>query len=373
VTHVEASPALAPVRPDYDGAWVGALVPAVLGRDTPVWLPEPAAMARGVVLLVLDGLGWVTIERHRDLLTHLGTMEGWPITAVAPTTTAAALTSISTGLTPAQHGMVGYRMRVGDQVLNVLRWQVPGGRSKAPDPVRMQPSPPFLGRNVPVVTRAEFRDSGFTAAHLRGSDFRGWQTPAVLVEQVARLAAGGARFVYAYYDGIDRVAHAHGLADGFLSAELAETDRLVGLLLDRLPGDWALLVTADHGQVQAGRQDLVDLDSLHPMVAVYSGEGRFRSLHAKAGAVAELCAAAEEQLSDIAWVFTRDELFDDGWLGEGASREVRRRMGDVVLAARGRVAFADPKMPNEANLVGQHGSLTRDEMLVPLLAAYGRA
>ena len=363
----------APVRPDYDGAWVGALVPALLGGDQPGWLPEAAATARSAVLLVLDGLGWHAVEQHRAGLPHLAGMEGGPITAVAPSTTAAALTSISTGLTPAQHGLVGYRMRVSGTLLNVLRWQVPGGRSGAPDPVRVQPVPPFLGHRIPIVTRIEFRDSGFTAAHLRGGEFIGWQTTAILVEQVRRLVNAGERFVYAYYDGVDKVAHAHGLANGLLAAELAETDRLVGQMLERLPPTCALVVTADHGQVEAGRRRLRSLGPLHHLVDAYSGEGRFRSLHAKAGASHELHAAAREGFGDVAWVFTRDELFDDGWLGEGATTEVRHRMGDVVLAAREAVAFAAPDAPNEANLVAQHGSLTADEMLVPLLAARGRA
>ncbi|MGH8904395.1 MAG: alkaline phosphatase family protein [Egibacteraceae bacterium] len=359
-----------PLRPDYDGVWVGALVPALLGGELSPWLPEAAATARSVVLLVLDGLGWSAIERQREALPTLAGMEGGPITAVAPSTTAAALTSISTGLAPAQHGMVGYRIRVSGVVLNVLRWKAAEG--SAPDPVRVQPVPPFLGRKVPVVTRADFRDSGFTAVHLRGGEFVGWQTIAILVEHVRRLVAAGQRFVYAYYDGVDKVAHAYGLANGFMAAELAEIDRLVGVLLDRLPGDCALLVTADHGQVAAGKGDFLGLGGIHQLIAAYSGEARFRSLHAVSGATGELLAAAREQFSDVAWVFSRDELFDDGWLGDGATAEIRHRMGDVVLAARAGVAFADPTAPHESRLVAHHGSLTRDEMLVPLLAARGR-
>lgn len=361
------------MRPDYEGAWVGGIVPALLGGETPSWFPEPAALARSVVLLVLDGLGWQAIERYRHLLPTLDTMVGGPVTAVVPSTTVAALTSISTGLTPAQHGMVGYRMRVCGLVLNVLRWQVPGGRGNAPDPAQVQPCSPFLGHKVPVVTRAEFRDSGFTTVHLRGSDFVGWQTVAILVEHVRRLVGDGRRFVYAYYDGVDKVAHAYGLTNGFHEVELVEIDRLVGQFLDRLPGDCALLVTADHGQVQAGKRELISLRPIHDLVAVYSGEGRFRSLHAPTGATAELLAAAKERYGHLAWVFTRDELFDDGWLGDGATAEIRHRLGDVVLAARAPVAFADPTAQHEATLVAQHGSLTRAELLVPLLAAYGRA
>jgi hypothetical protein len=49
------------------------------------------------------------------------------------------------------------------------------------------------------------------------------------------------------------------------------------------------------------------------------------------------------------------------------------RIGDVVLAARDAVAFVDPALPNEVQLRSGHGSLTPDEMLVPLVAAHGRA
>jgi hypothetical protein len=72
-------------------------------------------------------------------------------------------------------------------------------------------------------------------------------------------------------------------------------------------------------------------------------------------------------------VFSRDQLLDEGWLGPGpVIASIRRRIGDVILAPREPVAFVDSDLPNEAKLIGAHGSLTADEMLVPLLAARGR-
>ena len=44
-----------------------------------------------------------------------------------------------------------------------------------------------------------------------------------------------------------------------------------------------------------------------------------------------------------------------------------------MLAAREPVAFVDPAMPQETTLIAMHGSLTPDEMHVPLLAARGHA
>jgi hypothetical protein len=354
-----------PVRPDYGGAWVGAVVPALLDGDGS-WLPAGVREARGVCLLVLDGLGWHTLSEHRDQLPTLRSLEGGPIITAAPSTTSAVLTSISTGLPPARHGVVGYRMRVGGEVLNVLRWETRSGQR--PEPEEVQPAAAFGGRPVPVVSRAEFADSGFTRAHLRGGRYVGWLTDATRVEWCRRLTADGESFVYAYHDGVDKVAHAHGLEDGFFAVELAAADRLVADLLAALPAGYALVVTADHGQAHVGAKGWVDLDAVAGLVTAWSGEPRFRGLHARPGAAAELWAAAGEEYGDRAWIFSRDELFDEGWLGDGASPAVRGRVGDVVLAARAGSAFAAPDAPNERKLVALHGSLTRAEMVVPLIA-----
>jgi hypothetical protein len=357
------------ISPDYGGAWIGGIVPALLGSRDGEWLPAPVTDATGVLLLVCDGLGWDMVTEHGDLLPTLSAMDGGPITAVAPSTTSAGLTSITTGATPAEHGLVGYRIRVGGEPLNVLQWQ----SRKGPDPVTVQPVEPFLGRPVPVVTRAEFRHSGFTEAHLRNTTLIGWRATSTIVEHCRRLAASDHRLIYAYYDGVDKVSHEYGLRNGFITAELAATDRLVADLLAVLPAEWTLLLTADHGQVHVDSRDVVHLDDLDPMVGAYSGEGRFRTLHARPGAAGELLQTAEQIYGDRAWVFSRDRLFDEGWLGDGPSMAVRGRVGDVVLAARDAVMFADPDMAQESLMRSHHGSLTAAEMMVPLLAARGRA
>lgn len=372
----EADPAQAappePVRPAYGGAWIGGLVPALLRGDTSGWLPAPVSGARAVVLLVLDGLGWEAVRLHGSRLPVLSGMEGGPITTVVPSTTAAALTSIACGATPAAHGIVGYRMRVGGRALNVLRWQSTPDDA-VPDPADVQPLPPFLGERVPIVTRSEFRNTGFTTAHLRDTAFIGWRTTSALLEHVRAQVTQGARFVYAYYDGVDRVAHEFGLSSPVYETELVLTDRLVADLLDRLPADTALLVTADHGQVEVGPEGAVSLDGVRRLVASYSGEGRFRGLHARPGAAAELEQACAARYGDRAWVLTRDRLFDEGWFGDGAPLGVRSRVGDVVLAAREPVIFVDPGQMKETQMRSQHGSLTAAEMEVPLLGARGRA
>src|SRR5579872_5565086 len=103
-----------PMLPDYRGRCIANLVPGLTDPDGPPgWMPAGVEGAHQVVLLVLDGLGWDQLRERAALAPALCAMDGGPITSVAPTTTATALTSITTGLPPALHEVVGYRVRVG--------------------------------------------------------------------------------------------------------------------------------------------------------------------------------------------------------------------------------------------------------------------
>jgi len=360
-----------PVLPDYGGPCVAGLVPALLGPpdDAPDWVPPTVLDARQVVMLVLDGLGWEQLRERRELAPTLSAMAGQPITTVAPSTTSTALTSITTGLTPGEHGIVGYRMAVHGEVLNVLRWStVAGDAHQAIPPVKMQPTPAFLGQRPPVVTRAEYRTTGFTGAHLDGVRFCGYRTVATLVTELLRLVDESEPFIYGYYDGLDKVAHEYGLGAHF-GAELNFIDRLVDYLLSRLPPGAMLVVTADHGQVEVGRNVIPLAADVLANCSMQSGEGRFRWLHARPGRALALFDAATHHHSRSAWVVRREQTVTEGWFGPRMTDAAQARLGDVALVARDDVAFYDPHDTGPYELIGRHGSLTSAEMLVPLLSA----
>lgn len=355
------------VRPAYDGACIVNAVRALQGGAA--WVPDVARGARCIVLVVLDGLAWTALEEHRAVLPTLGAMQGGPITSVVPSTTPTALASISTGLPPAEHGVMAYRMYMGTEVLNVIRWAMHG--VQPPNPDEVQPREAFGGQQLPVVTRAQFQDTKFTQILYRGAPLHGYFSTSGIVEHCRLLADGGERFVYAYYDGPDLVAHMHGMRGPFFAAELAFCDALINVLLDALRDDVAVVVTSDHGHVDFDRR--IELGALNDMCVAQAGESRFRYLHAKSGAAQDLLSAAAELCEPYGWCFARDELIDDGWFGPRApSPKVRRRIGDVVLAAAQPVGFVDPSNPGESRLLSGHGSITPGDMLVPFIAARGR-
>jgi Type I phosphodiesterase / nucleotide pyrophosphatase len=363
-----------PVRPAYGGACLDSLAPALMAppKERPEWVPGPARHAEQVVLLVLDGLGWEQLQSRWDLAPAMATMEGHPITSVVPTTTATALTSIALGRPPAGHGIVGYRLRVdgptGDEVLNVLRWRTVSGDARPfVPPAAFQPVPAFAGRGVPVVTRAEFLSTGFTVAHLSGTRQVGWWLPSGVAVEVRALLVAGERFVYAYYDGVDKVAHISGFGRHY-DAEVVAADRLVADLRATLPAGAALVVTADHGQVEVGPRVAPVDPAVAAETALMTGEGRFRWLHARPGRASALAEAARRRYRDEAWVWTVDELDAGGWYGAPLSAVMRGRLGDVALVPFLPLAYLDPADTGEMRLVCRHGSLTSAEMMVPCLA-----
>jgi hypothetical protein len=184
---------------------------------------------------------------------------------------------------------------------------------------------------------------------------------------VGQLVREGHPFVYAYYDGVDKVAHERGFGPLF-DAEVRAADRLVADVAEALPPGAVLVVTSDHGQVQVGDATLPLPPAVLNDTVLVSGEGRFRWLHARPGCAERLRRAAVDAFGAVAWVRTVDELDEGLWFGGRLGPAARGRLGDVAIIAEQAVAFADPADQGELALRCRHGSVTAAEMLVPLLA-----
>ena len=230
-----------------------AIVPALLAGHPPrppAGLdPRARCTGRGPSsLLVLDGLGWDALGDHPDALPTLVALAGGPITTVVPSTTASALTSITTGLAPAQHGVVGFRVLVDGRVLNVLSWQSANGR-RAPDPFSGAAPPPVprasgAGRDQERVPqqRVHRRAPARYAVHGLRAPRRAWSSTC------GCWPPRGSPSSTPTTPGIDEVAHAHGLHDGFYPAELGgrrpPRRRPALACCRRTPRSWSRATTA---------------------------------------------------------------------------------------------------------------------------------
>ncbi|HEY7883088.1 MAG TPA: alkaline phosphatase family protein, partial [Streptosporangiaceae bacterium] len=278
-----------------------------------------------------------------------------------------------TGRPPGQHGILGYQVIIPgeNRLLNGLRWD------SRIDPRQWQPLPTVYERAAAAgiaavhVAQGAFRGTGLTVATMRGADFRPADSMGALAAQAATaLRENDRALVTVYHGDLDGTGHVFGVGSDAWYNQLAHVDKLAEQLAGALPSGTCLHVTADHGMVDIGPEDKLDVDEhpdLRSGLALLGGEPRARHLYARRGAAADLLATWRETLGDRAWVMSRDEAIKEGWFGP-VDAAMTSRIGDVVAAPAGSLAIVATKAePRESALTGMHGSLTPSEQLVPAL------
>ncbi|MFD5471785.1 alkaline phosphatase family protein [Streptomyces sp. NPDC127105] len=378
---VESAPA-----PAYGTGSLADLLPTLAaGMGVPrmtAAIDELAPVDRACVFLI-DGLGWEQLKAHPLDAPYLNSLlgssrggTGRPITAGYPATTATSLASVGTGLPPGAHGLPGYTVRnpATGELMNQLRWQ------PYSDPRAWQPHPTVFqlaqqaGVHAAQVSSPTFQNTPLTKVALSGGTFLGRLTGEERMDVAAeQLAAADRALVYTYYSELDGAGHRYGVDSDTWRGQLMHVDRLVQRLAEQLPPRSALYVTADHGMVDIpfDEQHRIDFDEdweLRAGVALLGGEGRARHVYAVPGAEGDVLTCWREVLGEQFWVASRDEAIAAGWFGPSVDKRVYARIGDVIAAAHDDVLLiASEQEPKESLMVGNHGSMTPAEQLVPLL------
>jgi hypothetical protein len=372
--------------PRYGEASLSDVMPSVLaalevGLDNRLGL----ALAQRVVVMLVDGMGLLSLRAHADAAPYLSSLSCVELTAGFPSTTVTSLASLSTGVPAGQHAMTGYStyMEEVDAAVNWLSWRAVGTKDDLRDrlvPEVIQPEETMwqraadAGVSVAIVSSRDFEGTGLTRAVFRGGSYNGVTTGGDAIAVAAEAADRGYRsLVYAYAPELDFVGHVRGPGSDAWAAQLSLVDRHVELLASRLPVGTTLLVTADHGMAVMRAEETVDADvessPLREGVRALAGEPRMRHVHARPGAADDVLATWRSVLGDRAWVITGDEAVRSGLFGTIVTPLARQRIGDVLAIARDGLGVVQRRRESlSSSLLGHHGALTDEELLVPLLS-----
>lgn len=338
---------------------------------------------RRAVFILIDGLGSAAFRSLADAAPYLSSLPNQQIArSVLPSTTTSATSSLTTGMHPSEHGIVGTLFLVAPGVvLNALHWsRFPGGHrgdllSEFP-PESFQPRPTLFER-VPSLTKqliapSRFVGSGLSRAANRGIPIVPAYTTGDLVAETKLALRSGVKFVYSYLPELDAVGHMKGCLSPSYREHLTALDHAVKAIADELPSETLMVLTSDHGFIdvpEGGIFDLHTLPDLSRAVEWILGEGRFCYIHAMPGARDEVAATWQDFFGDKMSVMISDEARDQQLLGPNLTPEIALRMGDVVAIAREPVAVVDSsKFPRESKFIGFHGATTDEELLVPVIS-----
>ncbi|WP_421013848.1 alkaline phosphatase family protein, partial [Glutamicibacter creatinolyticus] len=184
--------------------------------------------------------------------------------------------------------------------------------------------------------------------------------------------------VYTYFNELDKAGHKYGVDSDQWRQTLEELDYTLKTMVSRLPAQTSVLITGDHGMVDVPASQRIDYSrepELIEGVELTSGEPRGVQLSfaaATSDAVrARVREAWQRRYGTKAWVLTRQEAIQHGLFGPMRDA-VAERLGDLMILAAESIAFYDGRRvnPKAFEMVGQHGSLTTAECLVPLLQLY---
>ncbi|MFZ2854692.1 MAG: nucleotide pyrophosphatase/phosphodiesterase family protein [Rhodocyclaceae bacterium] len=381
--------------PDYHGGSIVNLMQSIAtacgGRDAayPQLTALPAATlatARHIVLLVIDGLGQRTLERHPacpNLQRHAsGTM-----TSVFPSTTASAITTFMTGLAPAQHGLTGWHMHLEEigQTLAILPLTPRCEAAKmAPEELSARLFDyaslfEQLDRECWVLAPQAIAGSPFNAWHSRGATTLAYQS---LPEMFSRLAgllheAQTPRYIYAYYADLDTQSHRYGTDSAQAQQTLAALDRAFGEFVRDVQGsDSWLLATADHGFIDSPPDRVLVLDD-HPQFAALLSRPLCGERRAAYCYAAEAKRPAFENYVRRHFAHCIDlrlsiDLIAAGWFGPPPHHpRLASRVGDYTLVMKDNWTIKD-WLPGEKRytMLGVHGGVSAAEMTVPLVALH---
>jgi hypothetical protein len=339
-------------------------------------LASAVGSADRYVLVLLDGLGDRLLEASLRSDSFLRRHKLLTLTAVAPSGTTAALSTLASGLWPGEHGLLGWWTSLPELGLTAT---VPTFSDRLT-------GAPLCGS---AAERALFGSPGLRDD---GALLDAFFPRALASGAFARFIAGGrrphpydglaglpaafldhthpARLTFVYVPDLDKRAHRHGTASKETHAVLLEIDALLRDLARRLPASVRLIVTADHGLAEVSEQETVVIDSDDPLLGLLaqppSGERRFSLFHVRAGREEEFEASLRERLRETHVLLTAADVEGLGLLGPRLSEVVRRRLGSYVAVARDGASL---RLASDGRQAASHGGLSPEEMLVPLIVA----
>ncbi|HJW66018.1 MAG TPA: alkaline phosphatase family protein [Candidatus Bathyarchaeia archaeon] len=389
------------VLPDYDILSIRN-IKALVGKIYGVNSLQTASFPDGFVddfdgvqkvfLVVMDGFGYNRLLKHvkqydgafSELIAK-GVLK--PLTSPFPATTSTSLTSIFTGLTPSEHGVIGYQMFSRDYgcVFNTLDMKPVYGYSSeveiASDLSRkIKPWLPALqehGIRTLIATKSSIMGSGLSKVIHANQDVTPYMLESEMLVKCRRaLEQRGPVFLVLYYSGIDTLEHKYGPNSEEVTSEIQSFEFLLKSFFNKISDatkkETLIMLTADHGVCETQKThyvkdypEVVNRLQLPPV-----GDSRCGFLFSKQSEKENLKSALEKSLDGFKLVASKDML-ESGAFGQTTDySSLQSAVGDFAALSKGPKALSYPYYEDDRNREqhGGHGGMTAEEVVVPMLS-----
>lgn len=316
-----------------------------------------------------------------------------PLTSITPSTTSAALTSLWTGSHPGEHGVVGYEvwLREYGVIANMILHSVTtflgdvGGLHRAGfDPLKFLPvstlGPHFVQNDIHpyALQNISIAYSGLSKMLFPGVEVVPYRSNADLYVSLEELFLNKAmerKYVYIYWESVDTLSHRFGpdnirVYREFENFSLGLIDT-IKKLKQISKGKTLFILSSDHGFMHTPKKERFDLtkygDINRSLVMVPTGENRLPFLTSKSNHAGNVVRLIKKHYQDDFIIIPSEKAIEIGLFGKGKLHpNLEDRVGDLVLIPQGNAYLWWWQKENP--LLGRHGGLSQEEMLIPFLA-----
>ncbi len=385
------------VLPDYGGGSIAEIPGTIkeffgLSSDDKLECLEYGKFEdiKNVCVVLIDGLGINVLEENLDIVEdYFPELTERKITSVFPSTTSSALTSIWTGKTPLDHGLIEWEIfeeSIG-KIINPIPLKDLEGNDieieKYYEGKNFVEGLNEKGINCLKFQRSDLINAPFSQAFSFGDNDFGYRFVSDMVVNLRKKLndSGGRNFFYCHISNIDRLSHRYGPFSEEVSVELeCILKKLKKDFLDKLSDerkeDTLFVIASDHGQKNVTGSEYIDLEEYGEIWellkeksenSVIKPTGGPRDVYLFTEEPGKMTDKIHEYIDDNVDVFSIDEAVEKGFYGTGEKSELfESRSGDILLLPKNDLMVYHGKEKSELNSI--HGGLSSDEMEVPFLA-----
>lgn len=320
---------------------------------------------QNVVLMVLDGMGSQVLFKHMHEASFLRQNLLTSISSVFPPTTTAATTTLESGLSPIEHGWLGWCLYFSeiDDTVDIFT----GDLSYKTGCVTEYN---LAKTHLPYKTMYEkIEAAGGVRAHSL-SPFSQEPCPdiASLCSRISQLCKNGKNYIYAYCTNPDYDLHRLGGDAQRVREFLEDTDKQLTELVKGLKNT-LLIITADHGHRDVQWLFLEDYEELFSLLRQPpSLEPRAMCMYIKPGCEGRFKELFLKSFSRDFILFTRQEALSTGLFGPGTPHQkANELLGDFIAVATGPYCLQYRRIEGDIPFKSHHAGLSSEELNVPLI------